>query len=83
MVLGRYRRSALLRSTTGSIPVADKLADAAEALSRDCVGALIAIEREVALAAYVETGERDRRRGLAVAAADHVQQATARCTTGR
>ncbi len=38
--------------------VADPLADAAEALSRDCIGALIAIQREVSLAAYVETGER-------------------------
>jgi diadenylate cyclase len=38
--------------------VADPLADAAEALSRDCIGALIAIQREVSLAAYIETGER-------------------------
>jgi diadenylate cyclase len=38
--------------------VADPLADAAEALSRDCIGALIAIQREVSLSAYVETGER-------------------------
>jgi len=36
--------------------VADPLADAAEALSRDCIGALIAIQREASLAAYVETG---------------------------
>jgi diadenylate cyclase len=39
-------------------PVADHLADAAEALSRECVGALIAIQREVSLAPYSETGER-------------------------
>src|SRR5205807_148917 len=39
-------------------PIADKLADAAAAMSRDRVGALIAIEREVPLAPYVETGER-------------------------
>ena len=31
---------------------------AAEALSRECVGALVAIQRDVALAPYVETGER-------------------------
>jgi diadenylate cyclase len=39
-------------------PFADQLADAAEALARECVGALIAIEREVPLAPYSETGER-------------------------
>jgi diadenylate cyclase len=56
MVLGRYR---ILRYFVQepSQPVADKLAEAAEAMSRECVGALIAIEREMALAAYVETGE--------------------------
>jgi diadenylate cyclase len=36
--------------------VADPLADAAEALSRDCIGALVAIQRDVSLAPYVETG---------------------------
>src|SRR5207302_1055837 len=41
-----------------SLPIADKLADAAEALSRECVGALIAIQRDMALAPYIETGER-------------------------
>jgi diadenylate cyclase len=56
MVLGRYP---ILRYfvATPQHPVADKLADAAEAMSRECVGALIAIEREIALAAFVETGE--------------------------
>ena len=56
MVMGRYR---ILRYFVQEPhhPVADKLADAAEAMSRECVGALIAIEREMALAAYVETGE--------------------------
>lgn len=39
-------------------PFADELADAAEALARECVGALVAIQREVSLAPYVETGER-------------------------
>ena len=38
--------------------IADPLADAAEALSRDCIGALIAIQRDVNLAPFVETGER-------------------------
>jgi diadenylate cyclase len=56
MVLGRYR---ILRYFVADErhPVADKLADAAEALSRDCVGALIAIEREMTLDAFIETGE--------------------------
>jgi diadenylate cyclase len=56
MVLGRYR---ILRFFVRDShhPVADKLADAAEAMSRECVGALIVIEREMALAAFVETGE--------------------------
>jgi diadenylate cyclase len=39
-------------------PLADRLADAAEGLSRDCVGALVAIQRSVGLAPYIETGER-------------------------
>jgi diadenylate cyclase len=57
MVLGRYR---FLRYFVheAAHPVADRLADAAEAMSRECVGALIAVEREMALATYVETGER-------------------------
>ena len=38
--------------------IADPLADAAEALSRDCIGALIAIQREVSLAPFIDTGER-------------------------
>lgn len=39
-------------------PIADPLADAAEALSRDGIGALIAIQRESSLAPFIETGER-------------------------
>ncbi len=56
MVLGRYR---ILRYFVADErhPVADKLADAAEALSRDGVGALVAIEREMTLDAFVETGQ--------------------------
>lgn len=56
MVLGRYR---ILRYfvRTPQHPIADRLADAAEAMSRECVGALIVIEREMGLAMYIETGE--------------------------
>jgi diadenylate cyclase len=56
MVLGRYR---VLRffGHEPERPVADKLADAAAALSRECVGALIAVERDMALTAYAQTGE--------------------------
>jgi diadenylate cyclase len=57
MVLGRYRAFRFFVQTPQH-PIADKLADAAEALARDCVGALIVIEREVPLAAFAETGER-------------------------
>jgi len=39
-------------------PIADPLADAAEAMSRDGIGALIAIQREVSLTPFIETGER-------------------------
>jgi diadenylate cyclase len=56
MLLGRYR--VLRYFVPETYPLADKLADAAEGLARECVGALIAIQREVALAPYVETGER-------------------------
>jgi diadenylate cyclase len=57
VVLGRYQVMRYLGRERHH-PVADKLADASEAMSRDRVGALIAIEREVPLAPYVETGER-------------------------
>jgi diadenylate cyclase len=56
-VLGRYQVMRYLGRERHH-PVADKLADASEAMSRDRVGALIAIEREVPLAPYAETGER-------------------------
>jgi diadenylate cyclase len=55
IVLGRYRMLRYL--VPENPPMADKLADAAEALSWESVGALIAIQREVPLDAYVETGE--------------------------
>ncbi|MCI0740014.1 MAG: DNA integrity scanning protein DisA nucleotide-binding domain protein [Gemmataceae bacterium] len=38
--------------------LADPLADAAEAMSRDGVGALIAVQREVSLEPYAESGQR-------------------------
>jgi diadenylate cyclase len=57
MLLGRYR---ILRYfvRTQEYPVSDKLADAAEAMSRECVGALIVIEREMTLGQIIETGVR-------------------------
>jgi diadenylate cyclase len=55
-VLGRSR---LLRYfVVEEHPIADRLADAAIALSRECIGALVAIQREVNLDPYIETGER-------------------------
>ena len=82
MVLGRYR---ILRYFVHEPqhPVADKLADAAEAMSRECVGALIVIEREMALAPYIETGEQIDARGVAAAAAGRSSASAARCTTAR
>ncbi|MFN4259000.1 MAG: diadenylate cyclase CdaA [Gemmataceae bacterium] len=56
MVLGRYRMFRYF--VPSQYPIADKLADAAQALARECVGALIAIQREVTLAPYIETGEK-------------------------
>ena len=41
-----------------SHPIADQLAEAALALSRECKGALVALERAMPLDAYVETGVR-------------------------
>lgn len=57
MVLGRYRIFRYFVRDSHH-PVAEKLADAAEAMSRECVGALIAVEREMSLDAFVETGKR-------------------------
>lgn len=55
LLLGRYR--GLRWFVRGEhYPVADKLADAAEAMSRECVGALIVIEREASLAQFIENG---------------------------
>lgn len=55
ILLGRYRMLRYLVSENP--PMADKLSDAAEALSWECVGALVAIQREAPLDTYAETGE--------------------------
>lgn len=57
MVLGRYRLVRLLGARPRDA-LADKLAAAAQSMSAEFIGALIAIERETPLAAFVETGER-------------------------
>jgi diadenylate cyclase len=56
MKLGRNRLWTTCSPVKNSI--ADPLADAAEAMSHERVGALIVIQREVSLAPYIETGER-------------------------
>jgi diadenylate cyclase len=56
VVLGRYRMMRYF--VGGTAPIADRLADAVEALSREGVGALIAIQRQASLDSYAETGER-------------------------
>ncbi len=56
LVLGRYR--ALRVFTREDDPIADRLADAAEAMSREYTGALVAIQRGISLAAFINTGER-------------------------
>lgn len=55
LLLGRYRVWWFLSNRHH--PVADALADAAVVMAKDCVGALVAIQREVSLAQYIETGE--------------------------
>lgn len=56
MMLGRYRGLGLFQDDSPS--VAGRLAGLLVALSRDRVGALLAIQREQSLAAFIETGER-------------------------
>jgi diadenylate cyclase len=56
MMLGRNSLWSGWSPVKGSI--ADPLAEAAEAMSREGIGALVAIQREVSLAPYIETGER-------------------------
>ena len=56
ILLGRYRALRYLVHNP-TPPLADKLANAAESLSRECVGALVAIQRDIPLDTIVETGE--------------------------
>ena len=56
LVLGQYRMLRVL--TRQQEPIVDKLGDAAVAMSRDCTGALVAIQRHMSLAAYINTGTR-------------------------
>lgn len=55
LLLGRYRM--LRYIVREQHPIADRLADAAAALSRECVGALVAVQRETNLRPFAETGE--------------------------
>ncbi len=57
MLLGHYRGLRLFGAEAPQ-PISDKLANLAMALSRDRIGALIAIQREHSLEPYIETGER-------------------------
>lgn len=56
LVLGRYRVLRVFGQQQE--PIADKLGDAAAAMSRDFTGALIVIQRGMSLAAYINGGER-------------------------
>jgi len=56
LMLGQYRLLRLFAPR--SVPIADRLAEAALALSREYTGALIAIEQNVSLDSYIQTGER-------------------------
>jgi diadenylate cyclase len=56
MMLGRTSLWSAYSPVRSSI--ADPLAEAAESMSREGIGALIVIQREVNLAPYIETGER-------------------------
>ena len=60
MLLGRYRGIRAFASPEDP-SVVDRLTNLALALSRDRVGALIAVQREQSLAPYIETGERLKR----------------------
>ncbi|MDW8223529.1 MAG: diadenylate cyclase CdaA [Gemmatales bacterium] len=55
-MLGQYRLLRLF--VPRSVPVAEHLAEAALALSREYTGALIAIEQNMSLDNYIQTGER-------------------------
>ncbi|MCS7166665.1 MAG: diadenylate cyclase CdaA [Gemmatales bacterium] len=55
-LLGQYRLVQLF--VPRSVPIAERLAEAALALSREYTGALIAIEQNMSLDNYIQTGER-------------------------
>jgi diadenylate cyclase len=55
--IGRYRILRFLVPQSQDT-LAERLAEAAQALSAEFVGALVAVERETSLAPYVESGER-------------------------
>jgi diadenylate cyclase len=57
MVLGRSRILRYFVREAEYYPLSDKLAEAAESMSRECIGALIVIEREMGLAQFIETGD--------------------------
>lgn len=57
LVIGRYPLLKMFNQSTDS-PIADPLADAMEAMSKQGYGALVAVERENGLDAFVETGVR-------------------------
>jgi diadenylate cyclase len=56
LMLGQYRLLRLFAPR--SVPIADRLSEAALALSREYTGALIVIEQNVNLESYIQTGER-------------------------
>jgi diadenylate cyclase len=56
LVLGRYRMLRVFGNSRE--PIADKLADAAEAMAREYTGALVVIQRGISLAPYINTGHR-------------------------
>jgi len=57
-VLGRYRLFRIFSGRDhGAEPFVDKVAVAVSALSRECTGALIVIQREVSLQQFILTGE--------------------------
>src|SRR5262245_28874949 len=57
MLLGRYRLLRLFVKKPAASD-AEKLAVAAQAMSAECVGALVVVEREMPLDSFIETGER-------------------------
>lgn len=54
--LGQSPVTRLLARRMGAVEVADEIAEAVERLSRSATGAIIAIEREMGLGEYVESG---------------------------